>query len=61
MNIKRLQRYCMQPWENEGLTCSWDDIVGFGNHHCVRRREKQKDNKHPNDDNPDGRLGIHFC
>ena len=18
-------------------TCSWDDIVGFGNHHCVRR------------------------
>ena len=19
MNIKRLQRYCMQPWENKGL------------------------------------------
>ena len=60
MNIKRLQRYCMQPSENKGLTRSWDDIVGFGNHHRVRRWEKQKDNKHPNDENPGGSLGIHF-
>ena len=37
MNIKRLQRYCRQPWENMGLTRSWDDIVGFDNHHRVRR------------------------
>ena len=60
---KRLHQssICMQPWENKGLARSWNDIVGFGKHHRVRRWEKQKDNKHPNDDNPDGSLGFHFC